>query len=552
MIESHSKRREILFSAREEIDIQSLQRTDGKWLEHLTVQVAPLISEWDICEAWVWDDWSGSREAGESYVNQIDSGIDVVARRRDGKLVAIQCKSRRIVGGKNINSISENECNNFISEIAVDSQLWAERWLVTNGPVLASFNLGMHDLRLLNLKAVIGKQLDLLDDEAQSSRNMMQREAIDACVKGLQKNTDSEGRSRGKLILPCGTGKSRIALRIVEALTETGQFSVVLCPSIALVSQLRREFIEHQANQSSPFLSLAVCSDPGVVSRLDEQKSLADDPTRDITASDINQLSGVDVTTSSEEIADWMRSVGNGKSSFGVIFGTYQSSHKIAEALQKSKSQAQVLIADEAHRTAGLKRVPQVTLERKIRDFTICHDDEKFPTKYRLYQTATPKVYGERRWAGPFWAGPFSEWLVRDMDDQDLFGPELYRRSYLEAVNNGWLSDYRILAIGVNDDEAVETANKCAEESNTQALSTSRLLRGMAMTLVMAGHLREKGVVIKSSINFMNTIALSKAMVKQLSRDKVREWVESRNQHLVENIGSAPPPDNYMWYRLYI
>ena len=538
MIESHSKRREILYSAREEIEIESLQKTDGKWLEDLTVQVAPLISEWDVCEAWLWDDWSGSREAGESYVNQIDSGIDVVARRRDGNLVAIQCKSRRIIRGENINSISENECNKFIGEIAVDSQLWAERWLVTNGPVSASFDLGVHDLRLLNLKAVIGKQLDLLDNEAQISRDKMQQQAIGECVKGLQENRNSMGRSRGKLILPCGTGKSRIALRIVEALTETGQFSVVLCPSIALVSQLRREFIEHQADQSSPFLSLAVCSDPGVVNRHEEQKSLADDPTRDITASDINQLSGVDVTTSSEEIAAWMTSVENGKSSFGVIFGTYQSSHKIAEALQKSKSQAQVLIADEAHRTAGLKKVPQETLVKKIRDFTICHDDEKFPTKYRLYQTATPKVYGEQIGQR---ARLSSEWLVRDMDDQDLFGPELFRRSYLDAVENGWLSDYRILAIGVNDDDALATANRCAEESNTKTMSTSSLLRGMALALVMAGHLRERGVVIKSSINFMNTIALSKAMVKQLSRVEVHDWVKSRNQHIGGH-GLAPPP----------
>ena len=543
MIAPHANRREILCSALKEIESQSLQKTDGKWLEHLTVQVAPLISEWEICKAQLWDDWSGSREAGESYANQRDSGIDVVARRRDGKLVAIQCKSRRIVRGKSINSISENECNNFISEIAVDSQLWAERWLVTNGPVSTSFNLGSHDLRLLNLKAFIGNQLDMLNEEPHSSKDKMQQEAVGECVKRLQENTDLNGRSRGKLILPCGTGKSRIALRIVEALIELGQFSVVLCPSIALVSQLRREFIEHQANKTSPFHSLAVCSDPGVVGRLEEQRSLADDPTRDITASEINQLGGVDVTTSSEEIAAWMRGVGKEKDSFGVIFGTYQSSHKIADALQKSKSQAQVLIADEAHRTAGLKKVPKEPLERRIRDFAICHDDKKFPTKYRLYQTATPKVYGEQTRQR---ARLTSEWVVRDMDDQDLFGPELYRRSYLEAVNNGWLSDYRILAIGVNDDEAVKTANKCAEESNTQALSTSRLLRGMAMTLVMAGHLREKGVVIKSSINFMNTIALSKAMVKQLSSDEVRNWVESRNHQLVENNGSAPPHTLYV------
>lgn len=40
------------------------------------------------------------------------------------------------------------------------------------------------------------------------------------------------------------------------------------------------------------------------------------------------------------------------------------------------------------------------------------------------------------------------------MDDENTFGPELYRKSYVEAVNNEWLTDYRIIALGVNDKRA--------------------------------------------------------------------------------------------------
>ena len=39
-----------------------------------------------------------------------------------------------------------------------------------------------------------------------------------------------------------------------------------------------------------------------------------------------------------------------------VLIGTYQSSHKVSEALLQTGITARVLIADEAHRTAGLKR----------------------------------------------------------------------------------------------------------------------------------------------------------------------------------------------------
>ena len=68
-------------------------------------------------------------------------------------------------------------------------------------------------------------------------------------------------------MLPCGAGKTRIALRIVEELTYPGELSVVLCPSIALVAQLRREFLQ---NAKAPLRVMAVCSDKGVAA--DEEK----------------------------------------------------------------------------------------------------------------------------------------------------------------------------------------------------------------------------------------------------------------------------------------
>ena len=66
----------------------------------------------------------------------------------------------------------------------------------------------------------------------------------DEAVRILQDHVQSDsgglpaGQARGKVILPCGTGKTRISLRIVEELTPAGNVSVVLCPSIALVAQI--------------------------------------------------------------------------------------------------------------------------------------------------------------------------------------------------------------------------------------------------------------------------------------------------------------------------
>ena len=62
-------------------------------------------------------------------------------------------------------------------------------------------------------------------------------------------------------------------------------------------------------------------------------------------AADLSRASARDVkgrvTTEADEIAEWMGNLPEG--SIGVIFGTYQSSHKIAEALTSSRTTLAVL-----------------------------------------------------------------------------------------------------------------------------------------------------------------------------------------------------------------
>ena len=71
----------------------------------------------------------------------------------------------------------------------------------------------------------------------------MQNEAVTESVRILREHEQSDsgglpiGQARGRIILPCGTGKTRISLRIVEELTPPGELSIILCPSIALVAQ---------------------------------------------------------------------------------------------------------------------------------------------------------------------------------------------------------------------------------------------------------------------------------------------------------------------------
>lgn len=520
--------RELISGALAEIERTSPQQTDGRWLERLTADCAPLIAEWDVSAAWIWNDWP-DRQA--HYPDTPDIGIDVVAKRAgDGEFVAIQCKSRKLDGHGRGTDITKAEFDSFLA--ASSDGLWTERWLVVNGAVRLSGNagktVGRKPVPLVNIETDLRKQLEAHrtdtpkpsadGDAGGSSRDRMQEEAIETGVRLLREHAKASnaGRARGRIILPCGTGKSRIALRIVETLTELGQVSVVLCPSIALVAQLRGEFLAHRERNLKV---LAVCSDEGVARGGD----LATDPTADLGHATVSELKG-QVTTDAEEIGRWIDGVASEGDRIGVIFGTYQSGHRIADALRGGR-EIRVMVADEAHRTAGLRRVTK--REERLRDFTVCHDDARFPAKYRVYQTATPRVYANSGAGTARGRRRNDDWIVRDMADESVFGPELYRRSYAEAVGNGWLTDYKIIAIGVNDEDAYRTANGLAGKHG-EKLSTGHFLRGLALALCMGGALRGSGVGLQSSISFMNRTASSREMTAALESKPVRDWVRRR------------------------
>ena len=529
MTADFASRDNILDAALETIAHKSPHATDGKWLECLTRDCAPLIADWDVSEAWLWYDWPDRK------IKEL--GIDVVARRRgDGKLIAIQCKSRQLDEHGHGSDITLDEISKFLA--LSSPQRWAERWLVVNGDVRLGHNAEAVDdpdkpVKRINIESDLRKQQEFTRPDSSEpcphcdgsgerrTRDCMQEEAIGTSVALLQEHAQANdsGRARGRIILPCGTGKSRIALRIIEKLTKPGQVSVVLCPSIALVSQLRAEFLAHCA---AGINALAVCSDESVA----RDKELAQDPTADLGHASAAEIKGL-VTTRADMIGQWIDTVAAEGDRIGVIFGTYQSSHRIADALGEGR-QIQVLVADEAHRTAGLRRL--VKLEDRLRDFTVCHDDARFPARYRVYQTATPRIYTGRQQKN-------DNWIVRDMADESVFGPELYRKSYGTAVSNGWLTDYRIIAIGVNDSDAYTTANDLAKGGESR-LSTAHYLRGLVLALVMGGALRAKGVNIRSSINFMNLIARSRKMTAALQSDPVRDWVRQR---LADEGVKAPP-----------
>ena len=533
----------------------SPKSTDGKWLENLTVEAGSFIKEWDIERCYHWSKWP-EREHHFPGTTHLDVGIDAVAiRRSDRELIAIQCKSRQLDQYGKGAPIAKHETDKF-ANASSNHLIWAERWIVTNGdnPLnpISQQVLSMSDrpIKMVNIAIDLQQQrqtftreecphcLPNTDGEPRiQSKSCMQDEVVAQSVLILKEHEQTEsgglapGQARGKIILPCGTGKTRISLRIIEELTPRGELSIVLCPSIALVAQIRREYLQHT---TIGVRALAVCSDDTAANdpKKEGVRNTAKDPTADNSYVSVSEVKGK-VTTDANEIAEWICQ-GEGGRDINVIFGTYQSGNKVSQALAMATAEARVLVADEAHRTAGLRRKrtaknDQISPEeQRIRDFTLCHDNDAFPATYRVYQTATPRIYETSKTRN----GKASDWIVRSMDDETVFGVELYRKSYVEAVRNGWLADYRIIALAINDPAAYAEANALAQKTKSKgrnALTSANYLRGLAFALAMAGATQDKSngeVVIKSCIAFMNTVDKSKNMAADLQTKAVRDWIE--------------------------
>ena len=116
----------------------------------------------------------------------------------------------------------------------------------------------------------------------------------------------------------------------------------------------------------------------------------------------------------------------------------------------------------------------------------------------------------------------------------------------MEAVRNGWLADYRIIALAVNDPDAYAMANELASATQSKGrlpLTSSHYLRGLAFALAMGGATQSEDmgdVLVKSCIAFMNTVDKSQNMARDLQHQNVKDWVQ---KWLHDNANGRPIAD---------
>jgi predicted helicase len=206
------------------------------------------------------------------------------------------------------------------------------------------------------------------------------------------------------------------------------------------MSQTLREWIRESATEMRCF---AVCSDVKV-GKHDE-----DDPT---TPDDLV----IPATTNDKQLAN----AACGKQSSNgltVVFSTYQSIEVINKAQRKGLPEFDLIICDEAHRTTGAQ------LEGKEEsEFVRVHDNKFIKGKKRLYMTATPRLYSAETKA----KAKEREVPVWSMDDEEHYGNVLYYLGFSKAVEQGLLSDYKVVILGVDERVVPPTFQKSLQQSS--------------------------------------------------------------------------------------
>jgi len=377
-------------------------------------------------KVWMYSDW-----AKEQGLDGRDTGIDLVARTQGtGEYHAIQCKlyaEDYRVQKKDIDSFFTASGKAPFSHriIVTTTNNWsehAEDALQGQQPPVSKIDLqALEDSQIDWAKyqpnqAVVFKARKQLRDHQQT--------ALNAVAAGL-KDAD-----RGKLIMACGTGKTFTGLKIAERLAGKGKRVLFLVPSLSLLSQTLTEWTQES---EIPLHSFAVCSDSDV-----GKKRKADEDTVQVFTHELRYPA----TTKADRLAAEMLKRHDDQH-MSVVFSTYHSIDVISRAQHDHDLAAfDLVICDEAHRTTGA-----TFGEDDESTFVRVHDADYLRAAKRLYMTATPRIYGDAAKV----KAESGEVALCSMDDEALYGKELFVINFSEAVQRGLLTDYKVLVLTVEE-----------------------------------------------------------------------------------------------------
>ena len=353
-----------------------------------------------------------------------DQGIDLIAETVEGTYWAIQCKYLQEENQR----LSHRAISTFVSLSTGIATHITYCLVCTTVDEYAKIYKGKTNIGFVNsdewrkldkdffdwVRAkLIGKNIKRTPFKPKPHQVIALKEAKNYFLK--------ENNNRGKLVFPCGAGKSLTGYWITKELKSKS--IIVAVPSLSLVKQTLEVYLRETNANNDKVYWLCVCSDEGI-------------GTNDDVAIYTNEI-GVPCVTDKNYIAKWIKDNSTNKT---IIFSTYQSGKTIADACNIAKHEFDLGIMDEAHKTVG----------DKDKLFSHLLFDKNIKIKKRIFMTAT-----ERRYAG-------SSDTILSMDDAEVYGDTFTQLSFKKAIEIGILSDYKIITLFISNNEVRKLIEKNA------------------------------------------------------------------------------------------
>ena len=346
-------------------------------------------------------------------------GVDLLAESNDGTYWAIQCKYKQDIR----ENISYGDLRSFfsITERPQTRSKLSLRLISCSTLDISRqiFNANHDNLGLISYsefsqieeeefeqyKKILDNQKIILE---KYNPKPHQENALNKCLDYFLSN------SRGKLIHPCGAGKSLTGYWLFRYLNVKN--ALVVVPSLQLVKQTLKTWARELICEGIEVEWIAICSD-------DDVKNL-DDPS--ISISDL----GIEVNTEINQISNFFNQKTN---KLKLIITTYQSGNTLINALKECDYEFELGIFDEAHKTVGSRKKP----------FAQLLYDENIKVNKRLFMTAT-----ERNFKGN------SEEII-SMDDERIYGSVIDELSFKSALEQKEpiLTDYKIVSASIQKEE---------------------------------------------------------------------------------------------------
>lgn len=526
-------------------EISSSKREKGDFFERLMkayLLKAPKYSA-TIKEVWLWNDFPFKKEFGTGK----DVGVDLVAKTYSGEYWAVQCKfyeRTTRINKEDVDTFLATSGRQFHDEEGQARQFANRLWIATSDnwskeadEVRKGQTINFSQITLYDLE---NEPIDweALANGAPSHEVVCnKRELRDHQKEALNRfHEHFQYADRGRLIMACGTGKTFTSLRIAENETASSGLVLFLVPSIALLGQTLNEWTNYAQKTIKP---ICVCSDATA-----SKKKKSDDD-GDESVADLALPASTDVENIAKQLKERLQENTEGMT---VVFSTYQSIERVHEAqqlLNKEKPDFylfDLIICDEAHRTTGVALKAQTAKGYKYDEsaFIKVHDNEFIQARKRIYMTATPRLYREDVKT----KAKAQDAYLCSMDDEALYGPEVYRIGFGEAVKKGLLSDYKVMVLTIDDQkipvplqEAI--ANKSGEIEIDSAAKLIGCINALSKNFALEGDLvrnTDPGLM-HTAVAFCQDIKTSKKIAEVFNKyqaDCSQALSETENVPLVE------------------